>query len=366
MDMKLQRIIITWTLVLISTVVTLAQTTGLYTYDGGYFIKNGNSWEEYRPDFQEGIWATYEQYNEEAHFYNIQNSQCVVSVPKSAVNKFYYAKPGEEWQPIYNTKEIYEYMPDSGREIYCYQGGYFVRDGLTWREYRPGTKHELWASYEQKSANEYFFFIGNENNDVAIPRSDSGESIFLSKDGNWTPIYSMTGIYDGAKGYEYSLEFKWWHAYDAERMEYGDSVSRASRVCFNSDGRGEVRYSGNRFPFQAKAFNLYEKTRFIDQDPLIGFLFGFSAPDEGFVFYGDEDGFLELLTYVDDSDGGICVLHRIPGMEKAKLSGCRNTDVGEKIHSMIEENLPESTELCFLSVFMFMPKELLNNVFNNT
>ena len=117
MDMKLQRIIITWTLVLISTVVTLAQTTGLYTYEGGYFIKNGNSWEEYRPDFQEGVWAAYEQYNEEENFYNIQNSQCVVSVPKSTVNKFYYAKPGEEWQPIYNTKEIYEYMPDSGREI---------------------------------------------------------------------------------------------------------------------------------------------------------------------------------------------------------------------------------------------------------
>ena len=344
MNMKLQFVIITCALCIISEAGAFAQATGLFAYDGGYFIRNGNSWEEYRPDFQEGVWATYEQYNEEEHFYNIENSQCEVSVPKSAVNQFYYAKPGEKWQPIYTTKEIYDYMPDSGRDIYCYNGGYFVRDGLTWREYRPGNKHELWASYEQKSANEYFFFIGNENNDVAIPRSDSGETIFLSKDGNWTPIYSMTGIYDGAKGYEYSMSFKWWQAYDAEKMEYGDSVSRASRLCFNSDGRGEVRYSGNRFPFQAKAFNLYEKTRFIEQDPLIGFLFGFSAPDEGFVFYGDEDGFWELLTYVDDSDGGFCVLHRIPGMEKAKLSGGRNTDVGEKIHSMIEENLPESAD----------------------
>lgn len=345
MNMKLQRVIITCALSLFSAIGTFAQTTGLYAYDGGYFIKNGNSWEEYRPDFQEGVWATYEQYNEEEHFYNIQNSQCVVSVPKSAANQFYYAKPGDKWQPIYNTKEIYEYMPDSERDIYCYEGGFFVRDGLTWREYRPGNKHELWATYEQKSANEYFFFIGNESNDVAIPRSDSGENIFLSKDGNWTPIYSMTGIYDGAKGYEYSMSFKWWQAYDAETKEYGDSLSRVSRVCFNTDGRGEVRYSGERFQFDAKAFNLYENTRTFEIDPLLLLFMGFgSSPDEGFVFYGQEDGFDEILTYVDDSEGGFCVLHRIPGMEKAKLSGCRNTDVGEKIHSLIEENLPESSE----------------------
>lgn len=80
--MKLQRVIITCALSLISAIGTFAQTTGLYAYDGGYFIKNGNSWEEYRPDVSEGVWATYEQYNEEANFYNIQNSLCVVSVPK--------------------------------------------------------------------------------------------------------------------------------------------------------------------------------------------------------------------------------------------------------------------------------------------
>ena len=37
-------------LLFIATSVALhAQTSGLYVYDGGYFIKNGDSWEEYRP-----------------------------------------------------------------------------------------------------------------------------------------------------------------------------------------------------------------------------------------------------------------------------------------------------------------------------
>lgn len=107
-----------------------------------------------------------------------------------------------------------------------------------------------------------------------------------------------------------------------------ETAWRVRRVFVSTlTGRGEVRYSQNG-TFQAKAFNLYENTRVFDQDPLIGLLFGFIARMRASCSMVTRTRLSELLTYIDDSDGGVCVLHRIPGMEKARLSGCRNTDVG--------------------------------------
>lgn len=71
-----------------------AGQTGLYSYKGGYFLRNGSHWEEYRPDSKIGVWATYEQYNEESNFFNIKNSSCCVSVPKNTSCNFFYALPG--------------------------------------------------------------------------------------------------------------------------------------------------------------------------------------------------------------------------------------------------------------------------------
>lgn len=95
-----------------------AGQTGLYSYKGGYFLRNGSHWEEYRPDSKIGVWATYEQYNEESNFFNIKNSNCSVSVPKNTSGNFFYALPGGEWSEIYTTSEIYDYMPSDARDIY--------------------------------------------------------------------------------------------------------------------------------------------------------------------------------------------------------------------------------------------------------
>lgn len=56
-------------LFVLSFVLVSAQETGLFVYDGGYFVRNGDSWEEYRPDQNEGVWATYEQINTDEHFF---------------------------------------------------------------------------------------------------------------------------------------------------------------------------------------------------------------------------------------------------------------------------------------------------------
>lgn len=326
-------------LFLLSFGLVSGQETGLFVYDGGYFIKNGNSWEEYRPDKNEGVWATYEQYGEEDNFYNLRNSMCYVSVPKSTVNAFYYAPPGEAWKPIYTTKAIYEYMSDASRGIYCYQGGYFVRDGMVWREYRPADKRGLWAEYDQNSADDNFFYISNESNKVAVPKSESERNVYLSKDGEWTPIYSMVGIYDSGKGFDYSMEFGLREIYDRDAGAFNDTLALVSRVSLSLDGRGEVRYSETRIPFTFSSMDLYESSGNKDgTDYLFSFLFGFYSSPEGFVLYAQRNGVDEILTYVDTAAGAYCVLN-LPGQPRVRLSGCDDTEVGGRIHDVIQDSL---------------------------
>lgn len=338
-NMNSRTVIIFCILCVISSVGTFAQT-GLYTYDGGYFVRNGNNWTEYRPKYKEGVWATYTQYNEEEHFFNITNDLCDVSVPKSSVNKFYYSDKKEgDWKPIYDTRQVYDYMPSSGCGIYCYKGGYFVRDGLKWREYRPADKHGVWAEFDQQSYDEYFFYIINDNDRVAVPVAESGGDIQLFKESEWKPIYSLTGIYDFAAGYEYSLSFSWYRKYDSGTEEYGDSLAVPCRVSFDSYGNGEVRYSQTSKSFDFKSFGLYDN----QSSAAGGFLLllflgidGFSA-DEGFAFYSEGDGESPVMTYVSSSDDATCSIEAVSGLPKLLFGGCNSKDVGDKVRSLIAD-----------------------------
>ena len=49
-------------LAIVSFVSLMAQTTALVPYVGGYFVKNGDEWTEYRPADKTGKWSTYKQY----------------------------------------------------------------------------------------------------------------------------------------------------------------------------------------------------------------------------------------------------------------------------------------------------------------
>lgn len=333
--------ILSLVLSVITAIGAFAQPTGLYTYDGGYFVRNGDNWTEYRPGKNEGVWATYTQYNEEEHFFNIANNLCDVSVPKSSVNKFYIARNKEgDWEPLYDTKEIYDYMPSSGCGIYCYKGGYFVRDGLKWREYRPADKRGVWAEYDQQSYDGHFFYIINDNNHVAVPVSESAGDIQLFKDMEWRPIYSLAGIYDFAAGYEYSLSFSWYRKYDSETEEYGDSLAVPCRVSFDSHGNGEVRYSQTSKPFDFKSFGLYDNQSSAAGSFLL-LLFlgmdGFSDNEEGFVFYSESDGETPVITYVAGSDDATCSIESVPGLPKLLFGGCDSKDVGEEVRSLIAD-----------------------------
>ncbi|CDA94067.1 putative uncharacterized protein [Bacteroides sp. CAG:709] len=318
---------------LILTLTPAAGQTGLYSYEGGYFLRNGSHWEEYRPDTKVGVWSTYEQYNEEQNFFNIKNSKCSVSVPKNTSCSFYYAEPGGEWESIYTTCEIYDYMPSEARNIYCYKGGYFVRDGMDWYEYRPGDRHGVWNSYEQLNSDGNFIYLTCKSADfhIGIPKTESIGSIYMKKgDGEWTPIYTLTGIYDSGKGYEYSIPFGKLHSEDS-----ADSLSMYSCINIDCDGTGRVRYSDKNYSFEFSAANLYEASGDIGSMLFMLLVGGSPGDSEGFVLYADEEMKEEVLSYTKAYGKIVCEVTGVPGLEAMEFMDCENESPGERIHDLI-------------------------------
>lgn len=318
--------------------------TGLYTYDGGYFVRNGKHWEEYRPDSKLGVWATYEQYAEDENFYSVSNSSCVVSIPKTSSYSFFYAKPGEKWTPIYTTREIYSYVPDGAKDIYCYNGGYFVRDGVDWSEYRPEDRHEVWNTYVQTACDGKFFYLKNDGGtfQVRIPMDESMAGICMNAgDGCWKAIYTLTGIYDAGRGFAYSIPFEEMQSYDSENEEFGDSMDADSRVSFSGDGTGEIRCSDRKYPFAYRSYGLYESS-VADVGSLLSRLFlGVSLSGmEGFVFYSDDDREEKVVSYCYDADDEtVCTVSGVSGLPMTMFSKCSDVTIAYDVHGKIEDGI---------------------------
>ena len=141
----MRRIIVTCILSCMAMCLS-AQNSGLFTHTRGYFIKNGDSWEEYLTSSRAGRWSSYSQYSEDANYYYISNSSCSVAVPKTSANSF-YLRNGDDWDIVYQTRRVYGSFNDSGRDLYCHEKGYFVREGNAWRLYLPEKRSGVWASF---------------------------------------------------------------------------------------------------------------------------------------------------------------------------------------------------------------------------
>ena len=174
--------------------------TGLYTYSGGYFIRNGNSWSEYRPADKKDVWATYTQDGEQDNFYTISNSSRSVAVPKSSSWGVFIADGNGGWSKIYDGRQVYNYFDTSnaGNRICCYEGGYFVQDGKEWTEYRPGDRQGIWARYELYNETETFWYIqhGSDIPERLAIAKDISNALWILRGDNWEKIYNPTDFYE--------------------------------------------------------------------------------------------------------------------------------------------------------------------------
>lgn len=176
-----------------------AQNSGLFTHTRGYFIKNGDSWEEYLTSSRAGRWSSYSQYSEDANYYYISNSSCSVAVPKTSANSF-YLRNGDDWDIVYQTRRVYGLFNDSGRDLYCHENGYFVREGNAWRLYLPEKRSGVWASFTTYREDDNFYYVSNSNDRMAIPKESANSFYLAGSDGEWNKSYTDTDIYFGGTG----------------------------------------------------------------------------------------------------------------------------------------------------------------------
>lgn len=190
------RLLIFYAFILLSALSAWCGETGLFTYEGGFFVKSGTTWKEYRPKDKPGVWATYTQYNEEENYYNIRNNDCYLSIPKKSNNSFYRRVDGE-WKVIYNTRVVYPSFTDSAVGLFCFKTGYYVRDGKRWRLYLPEKQSSLWADFTQYDEDDKLFYLKNDSDKVCVPkRADLKCFLWNSKTEKWEANYSITEIYD--------------------------------------------------------------------------------------------------------------------------------------------------------------------------
>ena len=202
------------------------------------------------------MWATYTQYGEETNYYQVSNSSCSLSIPKTSNNSFYIWK-NEDWQPLYTTKQVYGYFDDESREIYTHnQGGYFTRDGGTWREYRPDKKAGLWATYTQYKEDDNYFYMRSTASEVCVPK-DEHNDFYLLNGGKWMKCYTTSAIYvtktPAAGG---KVEYK------EEESEYPlinfflggvtyreetEQIDLPAKVCISRNGKMMIELGGDCF-----------------------------------------------------------------------------------------------------------------------
>lgn len=153
-------------------------STGTYYNEGGKFVKDGTTWQEYR-DKQAKVWSTYNQTSADDNYFYLKNTVCEVAVPKTARNDFYLKNDKGEWNVVYRQ---------TGTK-YNYKGGYFVRvNSTTWVEYKD-TQTKAWAAYDFDSEEDNFYIIQNSQCRVAVPKT-TANNFYMVQDGEWKVIYS--------------------------------------------------------------------------------------------------------------------------------------------------------------------------------
>ena len=230
-----KRLSLTTMLAIISFVSLVAQTTALVPYVGGYFVKNGDEWTEYRPADKVGKWSTYKQYKENDIFFYVKNKKCNLAIPKLGKDMIFIDREKNgKWEQVYTTIDVHHQCTEPDGLFYCYNdgrgrehNGYFVRlDGGVWHEYAPGKKRGVWAEFKQTGEDKDYFIVESTENIVRIPKRE-GLNFIITKPGydGWRGGYTTKAIYDRSAAYLYHFDF-----------EYHGTAKRGNNFKLNKKG----------------------------------------------------------------------------------------------------------------------------------
>ena len=251
-----KRILLTLVLFVAGMVSLMAQTTALVTYEGGYFVKDGEDWTEYRPADKAGKWAAYEQYKEDDTFFYVKNKNCKLAIPKLYKDKIFIKRDKKgEWEVVYNTLSVHLLCPEGDALFYSYRNhalkhgeydGYFVRDNLNWREYRPRMKSALWAEYKQVAEDGKFFILESTNNIVYIPKTTDNDIMIEEKGNpNWHGGYAIQAVYDRSATFLYNFYYP--NSGRVKRNGSFELEAKGARISFDNKCNIQVALAGKHY-----------------------------------------------------------------------------------------------------------------------
>ncbi len=246
-----KRIYLTLTLTVVFTVSLMAQTTALVTYEGGYFVKNDKEWKEYRSE-KRGEHSSYKQYKENDTYFYIKNKKCKVAIPKLYHDKIMIDREKNgKWEVVYNTLSVHLRCPESNGLFYTYRNhamkhgeydGYFVRDNLVWREYRPRMHSGVWCEYKQISEQPEFFNIESELGIVGIPKTTDNDIVIHDKrKPDWRGGYKIQAVYDRSATYMYNFYYP---KYGKDKKSGFKAQGENARISLDNNGNIQLAFGG--------------------------------------------------------------------------------------------------------------------------
>lgn len=253
-------------LAIISFVSLVAQTTALVPYVGGYFVKNGDEWTEYRPADKVGKWSTYKQYKENDIFFYVKNKKCNLAIPKLGKDMIFIDREKNgKWEQVYTTIDVHHQCTEPDGLFYCYNdgrgrehNGYFVRlDGGVWHEYAPGKKRGVWAEFKQTGEDKDYFIVESTENIVRIPKRE-GLNFIITKPGydGWRGGYTTKAIYDRSAAYLYRFDFEYHGA--AKRGNNFKLNKKGGRISLDNKCNLQIAFGGKHYDFVYQSIEIVE------------------------------------------------------------------------------------------------------------
>ena len=253
-------------LAIISFVSLVAQTTALVPYVGGYFVKNGDEWTEYRPADKTGKWSTYKQYKENDTFFYVKNKKCNLAIPKLGKDMIFIDREKNgKWEQVYTTIDVHHQCTEPDGLFYCYNdgrgrehNGYFVRlDGSVWHEYAPGKKRGVWAEFKQTGEDKDYFIVESTENIVRIPKRE-GLNFIITKPGydGWRGGYTTKAIYDRSAAYLYHFDFEY-HG-TAKRGNNFKLNKKGGRISLDNKCNLQIAFGGKHYDFVYQSIEIVE------------------------------------------------------------------------------------------------------------
>lgn len=261
-----KRLSFTLLLAIASFVSLVAQTTALVPYVGGYFVKNGDEWTEYRPADKVGKWSTYKQYKENDIFFYVKNKKCNLAIPKLGKDMIFIDREKNgKWEQVYTTIDVHHQCTEPDGLFYCYNdgrgrehNGYFVRlDGGVWHEYAPGKKRGVWAEFKQTGEDKDYFIVESTENIVRIPKRE-GLNFIITKPGydGWRGGYTTKAIYDRSAAYLYHFDFEYHGA--AKRGNNFKLNKKGGRISLDNKCNLQIAFGGKHYDFVYQSIEIVE------------------------------------------------------------------------------------------------------------